>query len=113
MNVILLGYVAVVILWVTVFFFWQKTHRATWWLLLASVLIALAWFLDKLWLSLLGMLAALTAVSFIFQVFTDWLKKKQVSRISVLIWFEWLLVFSITLAHLLVWAMQTLRNYSV
>ena len=65
-------------------------------------------FFDKLWLSLLGMLAALTAVSFIFQVFTDWLKKKPVSRISVLIWFEWLLVFSITLAHLLVWAMQTL-----
>ena len=120
MMIILLGYVAIGMLWVTMFVIhrsapdvWKKAHRATWWLLLASILVAAAWFLDALWLSFIGMLAALTSVSFIFQVFTDWLKRRQVSRATLIVWFEWLFVLSITVGHIFVWAIDTLSKYSV
>lgn len=115
MNVIILGYVAVFVLWVTLFVIhrqspavWHKAHRATWWLLGASIIIAIAWFIDSIILSFVGMLFALTCVSFIFQVLTDWLKKKKVHKASYIIWFEWLFVFAVTLAHVMVWSMNTL-----
>lgn len=115
MNVIVFGYIAILVLWVTLFVIhrqspvvWHKAHRATWWLLLASAMIAVAWFIDSIVLSFVGMLFALTCVSFIFQTLTDWLKKHKVSKAAYLIWFEWLFVLAVTLAHAFVWSLQTL-----
>lgn len=119
MSVMVLGYVAIGLLWVTLLVLhhqqpavWHKARRATWWLLAASIIVAIAWFVDELWLSFLGMLAALTSVSFVFQVMTDWLKRKHVSYGAKLIWFEWLFILSATLAHVLVGLLTFLKQYS-
>ncbi|MFA6475538.1 MAG: hypothetical protein WCV88_05070 [Patescibacteria group bacterium] len=101
MIVIVVGYVAILVLWLTIFFV-HPPHRATWWLLLASVVVGVAWFMQSIWLSFFGMLAALTSVSYIFQVLTDWLRKRHVNRVNLIVWLEWLLVFSVTVAHMLV-----------
>ena len=119
MSVMLLGYLAIGTLWVTLFVLhqrepavWHTARRSTWWLLAASIIVAVAWFLDAVWLSFLGMLAALTSVSFIFQVMTDWLKRKHVSRAAKLIWLEWLFVLSVTLAHFWVGLLTFLKQYT-
>lgn len=109
MTIILANYLAIAILWATLFYVhqraplvWKQANKATWWLLVSSAVVIVAWFMNSILISLLGSVLALTSVSFIFQVITDWLRKKKVSRIGQVIWFEWFFVFSLTIAHLFV-----------
>ncbi len=117
MILILVSYIMIVVQWVTLYFVhrqapaeWPKAKRATWWLLGASVIVGIALVLNLLWLSFIGMLFALTAVAFVFQVLTQWMRAKKVSPIGVLVWYEWALVICLTFAHLFVMAFNYLHE---
>ena len=101
MIIIFIGYLAVVLLWLTLWYV-ERKHSSLWWLLGASILVAIAWFLNSVWISLLGMLCALTSVSFTFKTLTEWLQKKTVSRSAIIVWLEWLFVLCVTIAHIYV-----------
>lgn len=117
MILILVSYVVIVLQWVTLYFVhrkapteWPKAKKATWWLLAASVIVGIALILNILWLSLVGMLAALTSVAFVFQVLTNWMRNKKISPIGLVVWYEWALVLSLTIAHIFVLSYRYLHE---
>ncbi len=117
MIAILSGFIAIVLQWLTLYLLhrkapqeWVQAKRSTWWLLGASLIVGIALIYNLVWLSLLGMLCALTAVSYIFQVFTNWLRKQKVNTMGLIVWLEWVLILSITIAHILLLALNYLHE---
>lgn len=107
MNIIFLSYCFVTIVWLGLWYvkyrYWrdQRHLNLSLWVLLGSTgVLAIAWFLNNMWISGIGMLIAVTGVSALFNAVQG--KSKQLLRNipTILVWLVWCTVLSFTLAHI-------------
>lgn len=109
MNLILASYCVVTIVWFSLWFihyrYWRgnlHVNQSLGVLLGSTAVLAIAWFANNLWISGVGMLIAVTGVSALFNIVQG--KSKHILRNgpTLLVWFTWFILLSLTLAHVFV-----------
>jgi len=109
MNIIFFSYCFVILVWFNLwgiqYRYWRNRphlRKPLWTLFGAAGVIALAWFINNVWLSGLGMLIAITGVSLLFNMVQGKSQRLSRDRPTLLVWVVWCMLLSLTLAHVFV-----------